>query len=161
MSKITPCLWFNTQAEEAARFYVSIFNNARIKAITPYGEAAAKSSGLPLGSVMTVLFELEGQEFMGLNGGPEFTFSPAISLMVNCKTQAEIDAMWERLVAGGKPSQCGWLTDKYGVSWQIFPTYLGNLLKISEPEKLNRVMQALLPMQKLDLKTLQNAADKP
>ena len=121
MQKITPCLWFDSQAEEAANFYVSIFKNSKIGNITRYGEAGAKVSGRPKGSVMTVTFEIEGQDFMALNGGPHFKFSEAISFMVNCETQEEIDEMWEKLSDGGEKGQCGWLKDKYGLSWQIAP----------------------------------------
>ena len=121
MQKITPCLWFDDKAEEAAKFYVSIFKNSKLGKITRYGEAGAEVSGRPKGSVMTVTFETRGQEFMALNGGPHFKFTEAISFLVNCETQEEIDEMWEKLSAGGEKGQCGWLKDKYGLSWQIVP----------------------------------------
>ena len=134
-------MWFDSQAEEAANFYVSIFSdrpgsdgkNSRIVTVTRYGDAGAKAAGRPKGSVMTVVFELDGQKFLGLNGGPLFTFSPAISFIVNCETEQEVDWFWERLSAGGKTDQCGWLTDKYGVSWQIVPTVLGEMLQDKDP----------------------------
>jgi predicted 3-demethylubiquinone-9 3-methyltransferase (glyoxalase superfamily) len=124
VQKISPCLWFDNQAEEAANFYVSIFDNSRIIGMSRYGEAGPG----PAGSVMTATFELEGQHFMALNGGPHFSISPAISLYVNCETQEEVDALWDKLIAGGEAQQCGWLTDKFGVSWQIIPSALGNCL---------------------------------
>ena len=157
MQKITPCLWFDDNAEEAVKFYVSVFKNSRVGSMTRYGEAGAKASGRPKGTVMTVIFQLDGQEFMALNGGPHFTFSPAISLIVNCKTQKEIDALWEKLSEGGEEVQCGWLTDKYGVSWQIVPTVLGKMMQDKDPKKSERVMAALLKMKKLDIKTLKRA----
>jgi predicted 3-demethylubiquinone-9 3-methyltransferase (glyoxalase superfamily) len=159
VSRITPCLWFDTQAEEAANYYVSIFNNAKVLETTRYGEAAAKVSGMPAGSVLTVTFELEGQEFMALNGGPVFQFSQAISFIVNCETQEEVDELWEKLSAGGDPAaqQCGWLKDKYGVSWQIVPTALGEMLQDKDPQKAERVMGALLPMKKIDINGLKQA----
>jgi predicted 3-demethylubiquinone-9 3-methyltransferase (glyoxalase superfamily) len=124
LQKITPNLWFDNQAEEAANFYVSIFNNSQIGSITRYGEAGADISGKPKGSVMTVTFQIEGQEFTALNGGPQFKFTEAISLLVNCETQQEVDQLWEKLSAGGEPGPCGWLKDKYGVSWQVVPRIL-------------------------------------
>lgn len=157
MQKITPCLWFTDKAEEAANFYVTLFKNSKITAVTRYGEDGAKASGRPKGTVMTVVFQLDGQEFMALNGGPQFTFSPAISFMVNCETQEEIDRLWDRLTQGGKPVQCGWLTDKYGLSWQIVPTLLGRLLQDKDPQKAERVMKAMLGMVKIDIKGLQQA----
>ncbi|MBI5585185.1 MAG: VOC family protein [Deltaproteobacteria bacterium] len=157
MQKIAPCLWFDHQAEEAAIFYVSIFNNSRILKIARYGKAGAEVAGRPEGSVMTVTFQLEGQDFMALNGGPVFTFSPAISLMVDCPTQEELDRLWERLTEGGTVEQCGWLRDKYGVSWQIVPTIMDELMSDPDPEKTNRVMQALLQMKKIDIKGLKQA----
>ncbi|HEY5812182.1 MAG TPA: VOC family protein [Terrimicrobiaceae bacterium] len=160
MQKITPCLWFDDKAEEAAHFYTSLFENSKIKSLARYGEAGAAASGRPKGTVMTVLFELEGQEFMGLNGGPHFTFSPAISLMVNCKTQEEIDELWDKLSEGGGKDQCGWLRDKYGVSWQIVPAVLGELVQENDAEKSERVMKALLQMDKLEIETLRQAAEK-
>lgn len=159
MQKITPCLWFDNQAEEAVNFYVSIFKNSRIVKVAKYGEAGAEASGRPKGTVMTIVFLLEGQEFMALNGGPEFTFSPAISLLVNCETQEEVDALWEKLAEGGdeKAQQCGWLQDKYGVSWQIVPKVLDELMNDSDPEKSERVMKAILQMKKIDIKGLKQA----
>ena len=157
MSQITPCLWFDTNAEEAVRFYISIFKNSKITGITHYGEAGAEASGRPRGTVMTVAFQLDGQDFLALNGGPHFTFSPAISFIVNCRTQAEIDELWEKLSAGGAKGQCAWLTDKYGVSWQIVPAVLSEMLLGSNPEKSERVMKALMQMEKIDLETLKHA----
>jgi predicted 3-demethylubiquinone-9 3-methyltransferase (glyoxalase superfamily) len=151
MQKITPFLWFNNQAEEAAKFYTSIFKNSRIVAVTHYGETGPG----PKGSVMTVSFELAGQEFIALNGGPEFKFTEAVSFVVNCDTQQEIDYFWEKLSAGGEEVQCGWLKDKYGLSWQVVPTILPDLLK--DAAKSERVMKAVLQMIKLDLKKLKDA----
>ena len=147
MPKITPFLWFNDEAEEAANFYVSVFKNSKVKAVTRYGDAGPG----PKGSVMTVSLELDGQEFMALNGGPHFKFSPAISLMVNCQTSNEVDEFWDQLSAGGMKQQCGWLTDKFGVSWQIVPTALGDMIEDDDPEKSERVMGAMLQMEKIDL----------
>lgn len=156
--KITPFLWFDNQAEEAARFYTSIFKNARIGKITRYGKEGESVAGRPAGSVMTVEFQLEGQEFVALNGGPGFKFNEAISFVVNCKTQAELDGYWKKLSAGGKEVQCGWLKDKYGVSWQIVPSFLGGLLSGKDAAKSERVMRALLKMVKLDIGKLKRAA---
>ena len=153
MQRITPFLWFDSQAEEAARYYASIFKNSKVLSITRYGEAGPR----PAGSVMTVEFELDGEKFVALNGGPQYTFTHAVSFVVNCETQAEVDHYWSRLSAGGKEVQCGWLTDKYGLSWQIVPTVLMELLKSGDTEKRNRVMQAMLKMVKLDIDTLQRA----
>jgi predicted 3-demethylubiquinone-9 3-methyltransferase (glyoxalase superfamily) len=160
MKKITPFLWFDYKAEEAAKFYVSVFKNSKIGSIARYSEEAAAASGRPAGSVMTVSFKLNGQEFTALNGGPVFTFTPAISFVVNCETQREIDKLWEKLSAGGEKGVCGWLKDRYGVSWQIVPAVLGKLMQGKDAERSKRVMQALLPMTKLDIKTLQKAYDK-
>jgi predicted 3-demethylubiquinone-9 3-methyltransferase (glyoxalase superfamily) len=157
MQRITPCLWFDNNAEEAAKFYVSIFPSSKIGTITRYGDAGAKASGRPKGTVMTVTFRLDGQEFMALNGGPIFSFSPAISFIVNCKTQKELDRFWNKLSAGGKEVECGWLTDKYGVSWQIVPAVLGKMMQSKDAKKTERVMSALLQMKKLDIDTLQQA----
>jgi predicted 3-demethylubiquinone-9 3-methyltransferase (glyoxalase superfamily) len=157
MQKITPFLWFNDNAEEAVRFYVSTFKNSRIKNVARYGEAGAKVSGRPQGSVMTVTFELDGQEFIALNGGPVFTFSPAISFHVSCGSQQEVDELWEKLSEGGAAQQCGWLTDKYGVTWQIVPSVLEELLQAKDSQKSERVMAALLKMNKIDIETLQRA----
>jgi predicted 3-demethylubiquinone-9 3-methyltransferase (glyoxalase superfamily) len=157
MQKITPFLWFDDKAEEAAKYYVSIFRNSRIVNVARYGEAGAKASGMPKGSVMTVAFELEGQPFVALNGGPIFTFSPAISLVVNCETQKEIDDLWEKLSAGGEKDQCGWLKDKYGVSWQIVPAVIGEMVSDPDPATSERVMQAVLQMKKIDIEGLKKA----
>ena len=157
MQKIAPFLWFDDKAEEAAKFYTSIFKNSKILSITRYGEEGAKAAGRPKGSVMTVVFKLQGQEFIALNGGPVFTFSPAISFVVNCKTQKEVDELWEKLSEGGEKGQCGWLKDKYGVSWQIVPTVLGEMLQDKDPKKSRRVMEAMLKMEKIDIKTLKQA----
>ena len=153
--KITPFLWFDDKAEEAANFYVSIFKNSKIGSIARYSEEGAEVSGRPKGTVMIVTFQLDGQEFIALNGGPQFTFSPAISFLVNCKTQDEIDAFWEKLSEGEQTEQCGWLKDKYGVSWQIVPTVLGEMMQDPNGEKSKRVMKALLQMVKIDIETLQ------
>jgi len=157
MEKITPFLWFDSQAEEAAKFYVSIFKNSKIEGITHYGEAAAEVSGQPKGTVMTVAFELDGQKFVALNGGPVFTFTEAVSFVVNCETQQEIDVFWEKLSAGGEEGRCGWLKDKFGVSWQIVPATLGEMLLDKDPRKSENMMKAILQMDKLDLQTLRNA----
>jgi predicted 3-demethylubiquinone-9 3-methyltransferase (glyoxalase superfamily) len=150
MQKISPFLWFDNQAEEAVKFYTSIFKNSRIGKITRYGEG---EHGEP-GNVMTVTFQLEGQEFMALNGGPHFTFSPAISFFVNCQKQEEVDELWEKLTEGGEEQQCAWLRDKYGVTWQIVPTALGELLNDPDPDKSKRVMEAMLQMKKIDIGVL-------
>lgn len=154
MNKIIPCLWFDTQGEQAATFYTSIFKNSKILHVTRYGEAGPR----PQGSVMTVAFELDGQRFTALNGGPEFQFNEAISLEVHCATQDEVDYFWTKLSEGGEVGPCGWLKDKYGVSWQIIPTVLIELIKDPDPEKSQRVMQALLDMSKIDIETLERAA---
>lgn len=151
MQKITPCLWFDDQAEEAAKFYVSIFKNSKVKSITRYGEAGAQASRRPKGSVMTVTFEIEGQEFVALNGGPLFKFTEAISLMVKCETQKEIDHMWEALSQGGEKGQCGWLKDKYGLSWQIVVPQWDEMLRDKDATRSERVMAAILEMTKPDL----------
>jgi predicted 3-demethylubiquinone-9 3-methyltransferase (glyoxalase superfamily) len=157
MQKITPFLWFNGNAEEAVHFYVSIFKNSRIVSISRYGEAGPG----PKGSVMSAIFELEGQTFYALNGGPQFTFTPAISLFVNCETQKEVDELWNKLIAGGGSGQrCGWLQDKYGLSWQIIPTVLGKMLQDKDPVKSKRVMEAMLQMDKIDIRRLQDAYDR-
>jgi len=157
MQKISPCLWFDHQAEAAAKFYTSIFKNSKILNIARYGDAGAKVSGQPKGSVLTVVFRLEGQEFMALNGGPIFKFTEAISFIVHCKTQKEVDRFWKKLSRSGRPGQCGWLKDKYGVSWQIVPDGLGRLLQGKDPKKSERAMQALLKMKKIDIKALKKA----
>jgi predicted 3-demethylubiquinone-9 3-methyltransferase (glyoxalase superfamily) len=153
MQKITPFLWFNDQAEEAMNFYVSIFKKSKVGTVTRYGDAGPG----PKGKVMSATFTLEGQEFMALNGGPQYTFTPAISLFVNCDTQEEVDDLWNRLSAGGKPGRCGWLEDKFGLSWQIIPTILGRLLNSPDRARAQRVMQVMLRMDKIDIKQLQEA----
>jgi len=160
MQKITPCWWFDDQAEEAVKFYASIFKNSKIKSITRYSEDAAKVSGRPKGSVLTVAFKLAGQEFLALNGGPIFKFTEAVSFIVNCETQAEVDRLWEKLSEGREKGQCGWLKDKYGLSWQIVPTMLSKMLQDKDARKSKRVMSALLQMKKLDIKRLQQAFRK-
>ena len=161
MNKIAPCLWFDNNAEEAARFYTSIFKNSKVKQISRYGDAAARAAGRPKGSVLTVAFELDGQEFTALNGGPMFRFNEAISFQVNCENQEELDYYWNKLSEGGdrKAQQCGWLKDKFGVSWQIVPTILAKMLTDPDPARPERVMQALLKMKKLDIRALQQAYD--
>ena len=155
MQKITPCLWYDNQAEEAVNLYTSIFKNSRILHVSRYGEAGPG----PEGTVLTIDFELDGQAFQALNGGPVFTFSPAISFSVDCTTQDEVDELWERLSAGGATSQCGWLTDKFGVSWQIVPRVLGELLSDPDPVRADRVMRAMLQMTKLEIEPLRRAYD--
>jgi predicted 3-demethylubiquinone-9 3-methyltransferase (glyoxalase superfamily) len=159
MQKITPCLWFDDQAEEAATFYTSIFKHSKIGPVTRYGEAGAGVSGRPKGSVMTVTFEIEGQEFMALNGGPLFPFTEAVSLMVKCDTQQDIDEMWEKLSQGGEEGPCGWLKDKYGLSWQIVSPVWDEMLRDKDPVKSERVMQAILLMSKPDLRAIKRAYD--
>jgi len=154
MQKITPFLWFNDKAEEAMKFYVSIFKNSKVVTVTRYGDAGPG----PKGSVMTAAFQIEGQDFVALNGGPQFTFSPAISFVINCQTQKEVDYFWQKLSEGGKTNQCGWLDDKYGLSWQVVPTILSKLLADKDPAKSQRVMKAMLQMEKLDIKRLKQAA---
>jgi len=156
MQKITPFLWFDDKAEEAMNFYTSIFKNSKVLGFTRYGEAGPG----PQGSVMTATFQLDGQEFTALNAGPRFKFTEAISLVVNCKTQDEVDEFWEKLSEGGEKSRCGWLKDKYGLSWQVVPTVLAELYGDKNPEKSKRVMQAMLQMDKLDIKTLKQAYDR-
>jgi predicted 3-demethylubiquinone-9 3-methyltransferase (glyoxalase superfamily) len=153
MQKITPFLWFDGKAEEATNFYTSIFKNSKVLSVLRYGEAGPG----PAGSVMSATFELEGQRFIALNGGPQFTFSPAISFFVNCETQKEVDELWEKLLAGGEKNRCGWLRDRYGISWQIIPTVLGELLGDDDEEKSQRVMKAMLGMEKIDIAGLQRA----
>lgn len=155
MQKIIPCLWFDDQAEQAVRFYASIFKNSKIGKITYYGEGAPR----PKGSVMTVRFRLDGQEFLALNGGPVFKFTEAISFIVNCRTQKEVDRMWEKLSDGGE-GQCGWLKDKYGVSWQIVPTILSKMMNDPDPAQADKVMQAVLRMKKLDINELKKAYER-
>jgi len=156
MDKLTLCLWFDNQAEEAAKFYTSLFTNSKIDKITYYGDEGPGRKG----TVMTVIFHLGDQEYMGLNGGPEYKFTPAISLMVYCQDQAEVDYYWERLSEGGEKNVCGWLTDKYGVSWQVLPTLLGELMADKDARKAQNVMHAMLQMTKLDIAGLQAAYDQ-
>jgi predicted 3-demethylubiquinone-9 3-methyltransferase (glyoxalase superfamily) len=155
MQKVTTFLWFNDQAEEAMKFYVSVFKNAKVLSVNRLPEGTPG----PKGKVLGGSFEIEGQEFMTLNGGPQFRFTEAISLFVNCETQAEVDELWEKLSAGGSKDRCGWLKDKYGLSWQIIPTALGRMLQDKDPHKASRVMQAMLGMSKIDIAALQRAYD--
>ena len=159
MQKITPFLWFNDNAEAAVKFYTSIFKKSKVGTIARYDEAGEKVSGRPAGSVMTVDFQIEGQDFIALNGGPMFKFNESISFVVNCKTQKEVDYYWKKLTAGGgKEVQCGWLKDKFGVSWQVVPTVLGELMSSEDAAKSQRVMAAMLKMVRLDIKKLKAAA---
>jgi predicted 3-demethylubiquinone-9 3-methyltransferase (glyoxalase superfamily) len=162
MQTITPCLWFDSNAEEAVNFYTSIFKKSKIGKISRYTEAGYEIHGKPAGTVLTIDFELNGQPFTALNGGPVFKFNEAISLQVYCESQEELDYYWNKLSAGGdeRSQQCGWLKDKFGLSWQIVPTVLGNLLHGKDAKKSNRVMEALLGMKKLDIKALQQAYDQ-
>src|SRR5260370_29732055 len=155
MQKITPFLWFDGKAEEAMNFYVSIFKNSKVGSVTRYGEEGPG----PKGTVMSATFQLDGQEFFALNGGPLFTFSPAISFFVNCETQQEVDELWEKLSEGGEKQRCGWLKDKYGLSWQIIPSLLGKMLQDKDADKSGRVMKAMLQMGKIDIKILKQAYD--
>lgn len=155
MQKITPFLWFDDNAEEAVNLYISLFEDSKIESVARYGDAGPG----PKGSVMTISFRLAGQDFMALNGGPVFTFSPATSFFVDCATQDEVDFLWEKLSAGGQVQQCGWLTDRFGVTWQIVPSLLGKLTNDPDPVKSQRVMQAMLKMVKLDSAELQRAYD--
>jgi predicted 3-demethylubiquinone-9 3-methyltransferase (glyoxalase superfamily) len=153
--KITPNLWFDTEAEEAAGFYTSVFPNSRIVTVTHYTEAGPR----PAGTVMTVEFELDGQRFVGINGGPEFTFDGAVSFQINCETQDEVDYYWQRLSEGGQEGPCGWLKDRYGLSWQVVPTGMEEVVADPDPERARRAMQAMLGMGKLDIAALRRAAD--
>jgi predicted 3-demethylubiquinone-9 3-methyltransferase (glyoxalase superfamily) len=155
MQKITPFLWFDDKAEEAISFYLSLFKNSRVVSMTRYGEAGPG----PKGTVMAATFQLEGQDFYALNGGPQYAFTPAISLFVNCETQQEVDELWNKLSEGGRKDRCGWLQDKYGLSWQIIPSHLGRMLGDKNPEKAGRVMKAMLQMDKIDIQRLQEAYD--
>lgn len=155
MQRITPFLWFDDNAEEAMNFYVSVFKNSKVLSVVRYGEAGPG----PNGSVMTAQFELNGQEFVALNGGPRFKFTEAVSFVVNCETQEEVDYFWENLSDGGQKSMCGWLKDKYGLSWQVVPAALAELMGDKDPEKSKRVMEAMLQMDKMDINTLQRAHD--
>ena len=160
MQRITPFLWFDHQAEEAANFYVSIFKNSKVGSMARYDEEGAKAAGRPQGSVMTVGFELDGQEFTALNGGPMFKFTEATSWVVNCETQEEVDHFWERLSAGGEEVQCGWLKDRFGVSWQVVPTVLIEMLQDKDPQKAKRVMAAMLKMKKISIEPLRQAYEE-
>jgi predicted 3-demethylubiquinone-9 3-methyltransferase (glyoxalase superfamily) len=153
MQKITPFLWFDGKAEEAMNVYVSVFKNSKLGNVTRYGEAGPG----PKGTVMSATFQLDGQEFYALNGGPHFSFSPAVSFFVNCETQQEVDELWEKLSAGGEKQKCGWLKDKYGLSWQVIPSILGKLLQDKDAEKSQRVMKAMLQMDKIDIERLKQA----
>src|ERR1700682_2627591 len=154
MQKITPFLWFDGKAEEAMNFYVSIFKNSKVGYVTRYGEVGPG----PAGTVMSATFQLDGQDFFALNGGPQFKFTPAVSFFVNCETQQEVDELWEKLSAGGRKDRCGWLQDKFGLSWQVVPTMLGKLLGDKDPAKAARVMKAMMQMDKLDVARLKQAA---
>lgn len=154
MQKITPCLWFDTEAEEAAKLYTSLFKNSQILGVTRYGEAGPRAAD----AVMTVNFELDGQEFVALNGGPEFAFTEAISMQIHCESQAEVDHFWYGLVEGGEESQCGWLKDRFGMSWQVIPTRLVELLGDPDPERSQGAMRAMLGMRKIDIAALEEAA---
>jgi len=156
MQRITPFLWFDGKAEEAMNYYVSVFKNSKVVRVFRYGDAGPG----PKGTVMSATFQLDGQEFFALNGGPQFTFTPAISFFVNCETQQEVDELWEKLSAGGRKDRCGWLQDRFGVSWQVIPSILGKLLQDKDTEKANRVMKAMLQMDKIDIKRLQQAYDR-
>ena len=153
MQKITPFLWFDNNAEEAVNLYVSLFKDSKIINVVRYGDAGPG----PKGSVMIITFELDGREFIALNGGPKYSFTPAISMVVNCESQQEVDELWEKLSEGGKPGRCAWLQDKYGLSWQIVPTILGTLLQDKDPKKAKRVMEAMMMMGKIDIKGLTEA----
>jgi len=157
MQKITPCLWFDNNAEEAVQFYTSVLPGSKMTGITRYGGSGAQASGRPEGTVMTVSFQLGGQEFLALNGGPRFAFSHAISFIVNCETQEEVDELWEKLSEGGAQEQCGWLRDKYGLSWQIVPTVLGEMMQGNDAVRSERVMGALMTMKRIDIEGLQQA----
>ncbi len=156
MQKITPFLWYDGNAEEAMNLYVSVFKNSKIVSVTRYGDAGAG----PKGTVMSATFQLEGQQFYALNGGPQYKFTPAISLFVNCETQQEVDELWDKLSAGGRKDRCGWLQDKYGLSWQIIPSILGRMLQDKNPKKSQNVMKAMLQMDKIDIAKLKQAYDQ-
>lgn len=160
MQKITPFLWFDDNAEEAVIFYTSIFHNSKVTSITRYGEEGAEATGRPQGTVMTMAFQLDGQDFVAINGGPHFKFTEAMSLVVNCESQDEIDYYWENLTGGGdqKAQQCGWLKDKFGVSWQVVPTVMGELLNDPDPDKSRKVMKALISMKKIDIEALKRVS---
>jgi predicted 3-demethylubiquinone-9 3-methyltransferase (glyoxalase superfamily) len=156
MQKITPFLWFDGKAEEAMNFYISIFKNSRVVSVTRYGEAGPGAKG----TVMSATFQLEGQDFFALNGGPQYTFTPAISMFVTCQTQQEVDELWDKLAEGGEKDRCGWLRDRYGLSWQIIPSALGTMLGDKDPKKASRVMKAMLQMDKIDIEGLKQAYDQ-
>jgi predicted 3-demethylubiquinone-9 3-methyltransferase (glyoxalase superfamily) len=160
MQRISPFLWFDDKAEEAAVFYTSIFKNSKIRTIVRYGDSGAEVTGRPKGTVMTVAFQLDGQEFVALNGGPQYKFTEAVSFVVNCQTQEEVDEYWKKLSDGGREVQCGWLKDKYGLSWQIVPTILSEMLNDPDPKKADRVMKAMLQMKKIDIKGLKQAYEQ-
>jgi predicted 3-demethylubiquinone-9 3-methyltransferase (glyoxalase superfamily) len=160
MQKISPFLWFNNNAEEAVNYYLSVFKNSKRLNISRYGEEGAKISGREKGSVMTIAFQINGQNFIALNGGPVFSFSPAISFLVNCESQEEVDLLWDKLSDGGEKQQCGWLRDKFGITWQIVPTVLGELLNHPDTLKSKRVMNAMLKMNKIDIKSLKEAFEQ-
>lgn len=159
MQKLSTCLWFNNDAEEAVQFYTSIFKDSKVKHTTHYGDSSSNASGQPAGSVMTIVFEIAGQEYLALNGGPMFQFSPAMSIIVTCDTQDEIDYYWSHLAAGGQEVQCGWLTDKFGLSWQVVPKAVEEMM-LGDPKKSERMMAALMEMVKLDLATLKKAYEE-
>lgn len=160
MPRITPCLWFNSNAEEAVQFYLSVFPNSRIVQIARYSAEVSKVAGFPEGAVMTVAFELDGCPFLALNGGPQYSFSAAISHIIHCDSQEEIDHYWDKLSEGGNPSQCGWLDDKFGVTWQVVPTAMTELMNKGDAVRTAQMMEALMPMTKLDTKTLREAYDQ-
>jgi len=161
MQKITPFLWFDDQAEEAVNFYTALFKNSKIYRIFRYNEEAAEKTGRPVGSVLTIEFEIEGQKFVALNGGPLFKFNESVSFVINCESQTEVDYFWEKLTAdGGEESACGWLRDKFGLSWQIIPTVLIDMLHDGDQEKSGRVMQAMFEMKKIDIKALKDAYER-
>jgi predicted 3-demethylubiquinone-9 3-methyltransferase (glyoxalase superfamily) len=160
MQRISPVLWFDDKAEEAAVFYTSIFKNSKIRTIVRYGDSGAEVTGRPKGTAMTVAFQLDGQEFVALNGGPQYKFTEAVSFVVNCQTQEEVDEYWKKLSDGGREVQCGWLKDKYGLSWQIVPTILSEMLNDPDPKKADRVMKAMLQMKKIDIKGLKQAYEQ-
>jgi predicted 3-demethylubiquinone-9 3-methyltransferase (glyoxalase superfamily) len=157
MQKISPCLWFNNNAEEAVNFYTSIFKNSKIGKMARYDAASAKVSGMPEGSVLTVAFQLEGQDFLALNGGPAFKFTEAVSFVIDCKGQEEVDYYWNKLTEGGQEVQCGWLKDKFGLSWQVVPSELNELLSDPDPAIAHKAMQAMLEMKKIDISALKQA----
>jgi predicted 3-demethylubiquinone-9 3-methyltransferase (glyoxalase superfamily) len=160
MQKISPFLWFDDKAEQAAAFYASVFKNSKIGNIARYGDAGAQVSGRPKGTVMTVAFQLDGQEFVALNGGPQFRFTEAISFVVNCQTQEEVNEYWKKLSDGGQEVQCGWLKDEYDLSWQIVPTILSEMINDADPKKVERVMKAMLQMKKIDINGLKQAYEQ-